>query len=215
MISRVRLYVVLPAIALGIVVILAACEGIWRLQPHGFEAEWDRNVAATAPLVYPIAQADPALRRLMVEKSAAAYHLDGWPAATQVFYKIVDNRINIYAGDRAVLACQAAWRDVYRALLPTPHLCAQVLATGTADVQAGTAPAAITREEHACNEMTLDGGRRRLAIDPPGHMDHAESVATALRAMDLPHPLPADERAALSSANTQDERCDVPRPAAP
>ncbi len=199
---RVRVRVVVPAALAGIVAIVGARVLILLPRPAAtaFVDDWDRNTAATASAAFRAVQADPALHRLAIEKTAAAYRQGGWPAASQVFFRIIDSRVNAYAGDEAALACHAAWQAVFRALRPAPHLCRQAIEHGTEDLPAGVARAEIGRKEAACDAMTSDGGERRLAIDPPHRMSTQQFNAAFAHALDGPKPLTGAERRAVSDS---------------
>ncbi|HTZ70144.1 MAG TPA: hypothetical protein VMB71_05780 [Acetobacteraceae bacterium] len=196
--ARVRLRVVLPAIAVGLIAIMSANAAylVWRTPYRAFVEDWDSNVARTQPAIWPAIQADPVLHRLMIEKTAAAFQRAGWTGAKAVFFRIVASRIQANAGDAATLACDAAWRNVYRALLPDPASCA-IVARGSDDVSSKLAGAEIAHAHAVCNRAIEDGAVRRLSPDPPGQMTDQEYYDTYTAAMNGPRPLTPAEQTSL------------------
>ena len=209
--QKVRLRVVLPAILGGALLLGALLGGgemaylLMRSPDRAFREQWDSNTAATAPAVYPAIQADPVLRQLMVDKSAAAFAQGGWPAAKTIFHLIVNARITAFAGDDTILACQAAWRDVYAALQPTPRLCDQFAVGGADALPKTVAVAEIAHANQACNAAIADGGQRRLGLAPPDGMSAAEYSAAWLRAMDDPKPLTTRQRSVMNDGLPADD----------
>jgi hypothetical protein len=199
--------VVGAAVAGGLVIVLGGTAAYVRLRPPSiaFADQWDSNVAATAPAVFPIAKADPALRTLMLDKTQAAYMQGGWSAASTVFYRIVHARIEAYASDDTTLACAAAWRNVYRDLLATPHLCRVLIADGPGALPPHTAEAGIQRAQEICDAAIMDSGQNRLAPSPPTHMSREEYDAAWIRALDWPAKLTQVQRASLVDPAPADE----------
>jgi hypothetical protein len=198
--ARARLKIIVPAVLGGTLAIVGvfAADVALRSPARAYADDFDANLAATTPAVLAVARADPPLYRLLLEKSQAAFAQGGWPAARQVFHKIVDARIDAFAGDTTVLGCQAAWHDVYKALQPTPHLCRQLVLEGDWRLPAGIADAARAQRESACDRMTVDGGRGRLAVDHPPQMTRTAADATFSRALNGPKSLTEAQKRALN-----------------
>jgi hypothetical protein len=203
----VRLRIILPPILGGVLVIGGGSAAYlhFRTPARAFRDQWDANIAATAPAVYPAMQADPVLRQFLLDKSEAAFERGGWHAANKVFYDIVGARITAFAGDRATLECAKGWRNVYQALQATPKLCRQMDELGPKSLPHGTAANALKQEEAACEAAIEDGGQQRLLPNPPSHMIPDEQTATYNRTLDAPAPLTPAERAALDDSAPADD----------
>jgi hypothetical protein len=178
---------------------------VLRSPAAAYTDDFDTNLARSQPVLWPAIQADPILRKLVFDKTKAAYLRGGWPAASVVFYQIVHSRMQAFASDDATLACHQAWQDVFRALRPTPHACRLLQTGGTSALPPGLAASQIAHASSVCNAAAVDGARLHQYSGGPQPATDEEQRAIAATAMDKPNPLPDNERSARNGGGPADD----------
>ena len=205
-----RLRVVL-AVAVFCIAIVAGGIGArarylaWRTPAHEYARNFDANLAASEPRIWPAVNADPNLRQLMLERTQAAFLRGGWPASSTVFWHIVHARMSAFGGDDATLACHAAWQDIRRLALSDPHACRLLESKGANAVTGPLAATEIDRATRLCNDAAVEGGELRSLPNPPARATWAEHLKLESLTMTSPRPLPADEVAALTRPQDADD----------
>ncbi|HEY1544787.1 MAG TPA: hypothetical protein VGG01_20505 [Xanthobacteraceae bacterium] len=99
------------------------------LLPTEFERHFDQNLSHYQ-LAASFAQRDPALRKLLLTRSEAAYNKGGWPAAQSALDAALAAELMVYADDEHVLAITRHTLRVLGRLEATPAACKAYLLTG-------------------------------------------------------------------------------------
>jgi hypothetical protein len=190
----------------GLCVLLAAAALFaWaeatKPEEQRYIADFDESVSRREPAVAAILASDPALREKIIRETKLAFDAGGWPAATERYQEMKRSLIQVYAGDTTTMACNTAWTQIIRDLLPTPALCRAYF---NGDYNNPIIARHMTVADAPCNTALVDAGKRRAAGETPKTMSADEYSAAYYHSLDAPSPLSAQERAALTDPHADD-----------
>jgi len=190
----------------GLCVLLAAAAlfawaEVMKPGEQRYIADFDESVGRREPAVAAILAADPGLREKILRETKIAFDAGGWTAATARYQEMKYALIQVYAGDKAIMACNAAWTQIIRDLLPTPALCRAYF---NRDYDNPVIARHMAVADAPCAAAIIDAGKRRAAGETPKTMSAEEYAAAYNRSLDAPSPLSAEERAALTDPHADD-----------
>jgi hypothetical protein len=161
-----------------------------------FTAVFDLNLMSV-PVQRDAVRDDPALHRLLLERTREAYLKGGWPAADDALRVVINQHVVVYADDTHILRLARAYHAAMVHFARNPAVCQRYGLTSYDKADFQTAEEETRIVEDAMQAAIADGARRRREGVKWSSPTHDTSKTALLATMQGPDKLSPDEVAAM------------------